>query len=60
MKTLKIREKGADNLIAVYLQNHSYFSCYKILELFCTKTTLRRYFLYGTMFATLGQSKAKI
>ena len=48
MKTLKIQENNVYKLIAVYLQNYSYLSCYRFYTfILVTKTTLDYAVLYG-------------
>ena len=60
MKTLKYK-KNVYKLIAVYLQNYSYLSCYKYYTfIFFYLKNLDDAVSYGTKVASLGQLKAKI
>ena len=60
-ENFKSTRNNVYKLIAVYLQNYSYLSCYQFYtSYFCTSKNLDYVVLYGTKFATLEQLKAKI
>ena len=60
-KKLKNTRKNVYKLMTVYIQNYSYFSCYKSYTFFLLLKNAFYYAVwYGTKLATIGQLEAKI